>query len=350
MYGREAYYHTRNYGCRLRRYRLDDVEMLSMENRSIKVVLALSKGADIVELVHKETDTDFMWHSFNQIKGPSYWPSAVLPGGNFMEQYAGGWQELFPTYGKGVKYHGGAVGVHGEACIYPWQCQVLRDEPECVQVKLSLRTVRSPFLLEKTLTLNGDAGSLLMHQKVTNLGSGRQEFMWGHHPAFGYPFLDETVQLHLKGRPGVTVPAGTITEDCPFDRETTGTWPVLAGRDGQLVDVSRACAPESRCKMEYRISDLEEGEYTLVNHGKGLGIRMKWDLSVFPYLWIWGLYRGVNRHPWYGRAYVMAVEPWSSPVGDFEHAKESGSLHWLDAGESKETELTVELIRWEDAK
>ena len=64
----EACQHARNYGCRLRRYLWDGVEMLSLENRLLKVVFALGKGADIVEFLHKPTDTDVMWHSFNQLK------------------------------------------------------------------------------------------------------------------------------------------------------------------------------------------------------------------------------------------------------------------------------------------
>lgn len=68
MYQMESNQHTRNYGCRLRRYLLDGVEMLSLENQLLKVVFALGKGADIVEFLYKPTDTDVMWHSFNQLK------------------------------------------------------------------------------------------------------------------------------------------------------------------------------------------------------------------------------------------------------------------------------------------
>ena len=49
----ESYIHTRNYGCRMRRYLLNGVDMLSLENQCLKVVLALGKGADIVELVSR---------------------------------------------------------------------------------------------------------------------------------------------------------------------------------------------------------------------------------------------------------------------------------------------------------
>lgn len=67
--------------------------------------------------------------------------------------------------------------------------------------------------------------------------------------------------------------------------------------------------------MEYAVSGLQEGRYELINHNRGLGMRMTWDLSVFRYLWVWGLYCGIDEYPWYGRSYVMAVEPWSSMPG-----------------------------------
>ena len=69
--------------------------------------------------------------------------------GNFLDSYAGGWQELFPAYDSDADYCGGHIGIHGEACIYPWDCMILRDTADCVEVQLSLRTIRSPFLLEK---------------------------------------------------------------------------------------------------------------------------------------------------------------------------------------------------------
>ncbi len=338
----ECYTHTRNYGCRLRRYLWNGVEMLSLENQKVKVVLALGKGADIVEFVHKATDTDFMWHSFNELKNIRHIPTVAPSAGNFLDSYAGGWQELFPTYGGRADYHGAEIGIHGEACLYPWDCTVLEDTPDCVEVLLTLRTIRSPFLLEKRASLRWNDPSLYLRQKVTNLGSCGQSFMWGHHPAFGFPFLDSSVRLHLEGTPVVTVPAGTIAHRCPFAEETSGPWPTLPDREGNALDLSRAYAPEDRMYMEYAVSGLQEGRYELINHNRGLGMRMTWDLSVFRYLWVWGLYCGIDEYPWYGRSYVMAVEPWSSMPGDYAACRDNGSLLQLEAGDSMETWITAE--------
>ena len=344
----ESYIHTRNYGCRMRRYLLNGVDMLSLENQCLKVVLALGKGADIVELVYKPMDIDFMWHSFNELKNINHISSVASKTGNFLDSYSGGWQELFPVYGGYTTYHGSEQGVHGEACLYPWECQTVTDTPECVEVALSLRTIRSPFLLEKRVKLLENDPTLYIQQKVTNLGSREMDFMWGHHPAFGFPFLDKSVELRLKGSPHVKVPAHTIVGNCPFDRETEGTWPLLSGKDGTPVDMSRARGAEEKVYLTYAVSDLEEGAYELVNRDKALGIRMCWDRSVFPYLWVWGLYCGLEAYPWYGRSYVMAVEPWSSMPGNYEQAKNSGTLLHLAPGESLETAISAQIIPSKD--
>ena len=341
------YIHTLNYGCRIRQYIMDGIEMLSLENQKIKVVVALGKGADIVELVHKKTDTDFLWHSFNPLKNVNILPTKNSEEGNFLDTYAGGWQELFPAHGHPTSFRGGEIGVHGEAAIYPWDCTVLEDTPQCIKVHLSVRTIRTPFLLERTMMLKENDATLYMTQKATNLGCREQDFMWSHHPAFGMPFLDGSVRLHLPGEPTVTYWEND-GYNCPFDKDTTGKWPTLPGKDGKPVDMSRAYDPEDKIYMEYGISQLAEGKFELINHNKKLGARMLWDKDVFKYIWIWALFCGSEDYPWHGRSYVMGVEPWSSMPGGYEEAKAAGTLLHLDAGQSMETQVSMELYETEE--
>ena len=342
---REMYTHTRNYGCRLRCYLFNGVEMLSLENRRLKVAVALGKGADIVEWAYKPMDVDFMWHSFNPLGPTNDVSSVASPDGSFLDTYSGGWQDLFPTYGGRALYRGAPLGVHGEACLYPWDCEIVRDEPDCVEALLTLRTRRSPFRLTKTLRLAGEEAALSIREAVVNEGSTEQAFMWGQHPAFGVPFLDESVRIRLSGEPDLFVPAEAIAHRCPFDRPTRGKWPILPDRDGAPVDMSRACAPEARRYMEYCVAGLAKGQYTIVNENLDLGFRLSWDIAVFPYLWVWALYCGIDDYPWYGRSYVLAVEPWSTVPADYEGAlKNGGRLLRLGAGERMETELVAEVI------
>ena len=341
---RELYTHTRNYGCRLRRFTWNGVDMLTLENAKLKVAVALGKGADIVELVYKPMDVDFMWHSFNPLGAANRPVTVAAPDGNFMDAYSGGWQDLFPTYGSPACYHGGHLGQHGEACLSAWDCRVLRDEVDCVEVLLSLRLRRTPFYLEKGLKLTGDAPRLDMRERIVNESGVPQDFMWGQHPAFGAPFLDESVRLRVPGTPDVVVPREVVIHHTPFAGEVRGKWPCLPGKDGRIIDLSRAYAPEERLYMEYCLSNLEKGQYELVNGNLGLGVRMTWDLDICPCLWVWGLYRGIDDYPWYARAYVMAVEPYSTYPDDYDAAKAGGGLLKLASGACLETDLSCELF------
>jgi hypothetical protein len=169
--------------------------------------------------------------------------------------------------------------------------------------------------------------------------------MWGQHPAFGVPFLDDSVRIRLGGAPEVIVPAGTIARGSPFDRETRGDWPILPGKDGTPVDMSRAYAPEDRCYMEYCVLGLPEGQYEVVNGNLGIGLRMTWDRDVFPYLWVWGLYCGIDEYPWYGRSYALALEPWSTLPADYEAAAQNGGRFLrLEPDGRMETALRAEII------
>jgi len=334
----------RNYGCRIKEYSSSGISMISLENDLVKVSVASGKGADIVEFLHKSSDTDFMWHSFQGMDAASHMPTVAASGGSFLDTYSGGWQELFPVYGAPANFEGAEIGIHGEACIYPWQVEIIEDSEKCISVRFTLDTLRTPFTLEKILTINLHSTKLIIDQAVTNLSTVPQEFMWAHHPAFGFPFLDNSVKLRLGGKPSIHVPAGTISHNCPFDKETIGEWPYLLNKDNEQIDMSCAYAKNDKIGMEYLISNLEIGEYELFNFDKKIGIRLNWDISMFPYLWVWGMYGGHEKYPWYGRAYTMAVEPWSCSVGDYSAARKKGELIQIKPGERITTAVNATLI------
>ncbi len=344
---KEKYVHTRNYACRIREYICNGIRMASMENEKIKAVFAVDKGTDLVEFVYKPADLDYMWHSFNELKNITHISTKPSSGGNFLDSYGGGWQDLFPTYGGPAVLHGGEIGIHGEICLYPWECQVVEDTPESICLKFSVRTIRTPFLVEKYARLREGSARLELSWRITNLSEEPQEFMWGQHPAFGWPFVDEHTRLYLDGEPQVLVPESMIVQNCPFDKETKGKWPTLPDKTGNPFDMSKAYAHEDNIYMEYAVTDLAKGEYELINEEKKLGIRMNWDPALFPHLWIWGMYCGNKDYPWYGRAYTMAVEPWSSLPGEFEAASQEKDTLWLKGKESLETEMSAELFEAE---
>ena len=66
------------------------------------------------------------------------------------------------------------------------------------------------------------------------------DLVWGHHPAFGPPFLDESCRIDLPGATVRTVDLGE-TGRCQPGEELT--WPLILGRDGGTIDLSRMPSP-----------------------------------------------------------------------------------------------------------
>ena len=101
--------------------------MLSLENELIKITVLLDKGADIIDIVSKKRDVDFLWKKPGGIRETSkYILSTPSDSGNFEDYYAGGWQEVLPGGGP-CKYKGANLGLHGETALLPWGFKVIHD-------------------------------------------------------------------------------------------------------------------------------------------------------------------------------------------------------------------------------
>ncbi len=139
---------ARHYGPRLRQFKESGHDVLALENELVRVEVLVSKGADIVSFLHKPTDTDFLWRSSLGVLPPS-----MTIGRGFLDAYEGGWQEVFPNGGSSTTVLGASLPFHGEVSTVPWRLQVWEDSPELVEIELSVRTIRTPYLLERRMRL-----------------------------------------------------------------------------------------------------------------------------------------------------------------------------------------------------
>jgi len=154
----EFHHPDRNWGCRIQdNWILKGLKTVVMENELLRITILADKGADVYEFLHKPTDTDFMWRTPLGLHNPATnTPSNTTDAGTFMDHYAGAWQEIFPSGGAENNHAGVSYGQHGEACHLPWEFKVTENTPERISCCFSLRTLRTPFLLERTLTLFTD--------------------------------------------------------------------------------------------------------------------------------------------------------------------------------------------------
>jgi hypothetical protein len=308
-----------------------------LENEIIRVAILADKGTDIIEFLHKPSDTDFMWRSPMGIKNPALFvPTSAQPSGAFLDYYEGGWQEILPAGGDASNYKGAYFGVHGEVSLIPWQYTIIDDCPERVAVKFSVRTCRTPFFIEKILSLNEGVGVLSITEEVINEGQEEMDLMWGHHPAFGYPFLDESCVIDLAG-------AKVLTRKLDRTSRTIDAkgfqWPYIDGIGDEQIDLSHIPPPDAKHHDWACLSDLKEGWYAITNQKKGVGFGLVWPREVFPYIWYWQCAGGGEGAPFYGRVYTFALEPWSTYPDNIAHAVEEGTTIKLLPGANIRAEI-----------
>jgi hypothetical protein len=333
-------------GCSLREHVLPGAfRAITLENQFLAVTLLPEKGADVYALVYKPRQTDVLWKSPWGLKKPG--TGIVSTGASteaaWLEHYEGGWQLLFPNGGDECRYKGAALNFHGEASVLPWDYEVLRKTSASVSVRFTVQLYRSPFRIRRTFTVERSLATVLLHETIENLAEEDLHFMWGQHPAFGAPFLTGGCRLQLPART-FTAHDAEISPSSRIAPSTTGPWPQVSGKRG-TVDLSLLPPAHERVTEFGYLKELEEGWYSLSNPALGFGFGLAWPKEIFPYAWFWQELRGSFGYPWYGRCYVMAVEPFTSVPGcGLERAIAADTAPLLAAGAKVEARLAAVLF------
>jgi len=163
--------------------------------------------------------------------------------------------------------------------------------------------------------------------------------MWGHHPAVGPPFLDDSCRIDLPPCLGTTDrsepwPGSELAYQVEFD------WPLAPRRDGGTRDLSVVPGMDSRTTDWVRLTGFSEGWYGVTSGRRNVGFGLRWDAGLFRHLWYWHVFGGMPGYPWYGRNYNLALEPWTSyPDGGLNRAIENRSALRIGPLETIETRL-----------
>lgn len=331
----------RKTGCRITLdYRYRDLRVAYLENDALRVGVLVDKGADVFELTYKPRDVDFMWHSPIPMRAP-FAATSALPEGAFHDYFYGGWQEVLPSAGWAEEpYLGTYQGLHGEVSLIPFDARIAEDSPELVTLETSVRTYRSPLALTRRMSLRGNKPALFIEERLENESVGEFAVMWGHHPTFGAPFLDETCVVHTRAR---AVDVLAFHPNGLWEPGEDYEFPLAPNRrTGEREDVTRVRPRKQRSVDVIRFKGLAEGSYGLTSERLGIGIGMAWDAELFPSLWMWQVYGGHDDYPWYGRTYNCALEPFTSwPPAGIQNALANGTARVLAPAEVIETDLVA---------
>jgi hypothetical protein len=326
----------RNYGCRINDdYAFRGLRVIVLENELLRISILADKGTDIYEFLYKPLDVDFMFVTAQGLRNPNRGlPSSAHSTGFIHDYWEGGWQECFPNGGSPSNYNGAEFGQHGEIHMIPWRHSVLEDSPEQVSVKLWVRTYRTPFLVEKTLTLRRHSPILVLQERITNQSDVPVDYMWGHHPVFGWPFLEPGCVVDFPRCKALVHERG-FSPDNTLEPGAEFTWPHAPARDGRQVDLSVTPPLDMHVENLVYLTDLEQGWYALTNPRLGVGIGMTWPKEIFPYIWFWQNYHGGRSYMWYRRHYNVGIEPWTSmPSDGLVEATRRGTACQLAGGAS----------------
>jgi galactose mutarotase-like enzyme len=282
---------------------------IELENDQLVVVVLPDKGAEIFEVRYKPKDSISLLYRSPWECRPN---GALIQVGNswekWLEHYFGGWQYMFPNAGLESHVNGVTHVFHGEASMTPWNYKFEQSATEGSLICYT-RLHRTPFYLEKTMTLRANESVLFVKDRVTNMGREAVDYVYGQHVAFGAPFIDEhcRVLLPSASKPRIEIPS---------------------------MDASHA-------SMDI-LDDLDEGNYTIVNDRLQMEVQLKWDASMFPYLWVWQEFGGSRGYPFYGAGYVIGLEPCSTATGDGLAASiEQGFSQRLEPNQTIESEIQM---------
>lgn len=261
---------------------------------------------------------------------------------DWLSEYRGGWQELFPNPGAACTVMGVPLPFHGEASMARW---------EVVEQGLGTVTLqtpaRLPLILERRMTLATDAPILLIEETVRSDVDFTVPFLWGHHPAF-----IATPDARIDMPDGVRVDVD-VDFDAPYADlvpGSSGTWPRMPHRNGADVAMLDVVTGQPTERLAY-LSGFGGSAWAAIRGvAPGLGVAMAWDPTTFRGAWFWWEVGGPG-HPWHGRSRSIAIEPnATSPSDGLAAAIERGEAHHVDPGQEHHAWLTVALFDSDDRR
>lgn len=303
----------RNSGCRLRDYVWRGRRCISLENETLRAVICADKGGDILELLHKPTDTEMLHQAPAGVSRPGDIQPSPLAAGAFRDAFPGGWYMMLPNGPVPCTHRGAEYGQHGEATFLGWDVSVEMDRADRVSILLYTRLRRTPLAVERRVTLESGRATLMIEDQITSEAAHPIEVLWGHHPTFGAPLIEAGTRIDLSAAAALPAALG-----------------VVPGDDVVLHDFTR-------------FDDLAEGWFAVFNDRRGAGVALRWDEKLFPTLGLWRMLGGEGDYPWYGARRMVALEP-ACDLPSLAEAAARGTAIVLTPGETVATRIEATLF------
>ena len=179
--------------------------------------------------------------------------------------------------------------------------------------------------IRKNLLIHTGRNRLEIHDRVENKGFAETPLMLLYHMNFGYPMLDENVQIYNN-----------------YDVLTAREDPVSLNGMDKLCSYEKPVpgADEIVGYWRKQTGSGTEGKVLVYNPGLGLAVEMTIDTRQLPILNHW---RSIAAGD-----YALGLEPGTSHVGGYTAAEKDGLLMKIGAGETRNFDIIVDF--YDDAE
>ena len=167
------------------------------------------------------------------------------------------------------------------------------DEIEARAAVCSTSLISAPLEIVRRVTLARERPA---RSGSSNLGGEAIDFMWGHHPAFGAPFLesgctiiDERTNVH---RPTTARPVQESPLAPGRELEHLATCRRAIGGQIDLSTVSQSTDRAGR-QLGYPFSHFHDWSYPISTRASASQQTIRWPLEFFPTAWFW---QELHRH------------------------------------------------------
>ncbi len=305
-----------------------------LDNEVLRLTILPQKGGDISEFSHLPSGTQFLMRTPWGLK-----PAGQNPPSDFLENYEGGWQVLFPNINDACVYRGRDIPFHGEAALLAWNEEVLASTPREVRLKLWVDCRLVPFRLERVFHLGRGEGCLSVEESIINLSDQPWDYVWCHHLVLGGNFIEPGCRIEIPARKITTSSQLYEPQTARLQPGQSSDWPNAQGRKGEWIDLSLVPGMETHSHDDGMLGDLTSGEYSVTNPRLGIRFRLQWDNNVFPWVMFWMPYGGAELPPLTG-VYGLGLEPTSAPL-PLAQSAQAGFTRPLAGGERLSTTLTA---------
>jgi hypothetical protein len=267
----------------------------------------------------------------------------VAAGSDLFDVMDGSWYVSLPAGFFPTDYFGAPIGTHGELRALPWDVESIEAGRDVLAVTLVGRSVRTPLVYRRNLTVGRTDALLRWTETVENRSHTTLPVAWLQHPTFGGPLLDgarlitpaRTVRVFKADNPrALQLRAGY-----------SGKWPFVPERvGGAMRDCSVVPPAGSGKDHSVQLTDFEAGWGCIWNERRRLGFAMEWELDKFPYAWSWNSAGGIPHYPLWGEGHIITLQPSTSPVGRFADLVKSGELLQVPGGGSISTTMNTGFV------